>query len=89
MRGASDFIEVSSCFAAEAAEPGLETTEKADSKVPAAVSPIAHRTVTPTESMEESLRAIADGGDMVVGPLEPGGLTSRRLALPKRRFFLG
>ena len=39
--GAGDFIEVSSCFAAELAEPGLETTEKADKKVPVTVSPIA------------------------------------------------
>ena len=41
VRGAGDFIEVLSCFAAEAAEPGVETTEKADKKVPVAVSPVA------------------------------------------------
>ncbi len=41
VRGAGDFIEVSSCFVAEAAEPGLETTEKVDKKVPVTVSPIA------------------------------------------------
>jgi hypothetical protein len=39
--GAGDFIEVSSCFAAETAEPSLETTEKADKKVPVTVPPIA------------------------------------------------
>ncbi len=41
MLGAGDFIEVSSCFAAEAAEHGLETKEKGDKKVPVTVSPIA------------------------------------------------
>ncbi len=41
MLGAGDFIEVSSRFAAEAAEPGLEATEKADKKVPVTVPPIA------------------------------------------------
>ena len=41
VQGVSDFIEVSSCFAAEAAEPGVETTEKVDKQVPVTVSPIA------------------------------------------------
>ncbi len=41
MRGAGDFIEVSSCFAAEAAEPDVETTEKADKRVLVNVSPVA------------------------------------------------
>ena len=39
--GAGDFIEVSSCFAAEEAEPGLETTEKADKTIPVTMPPIA------------------------------------------------
>jgi hypothetical protein len=37
------------------------------------VSPVALRTATPTESMEGPLRAIADVGDMVIGPWEAGG----------------
>ncbi len=41
VRGAGDFIEVTSCFAAEAAEPGAETAEKVDKKVPVTVPPVA------------------------------------------------
>ncbi len=39
--GASDFIEVSSYFAVEAAELGVKTTAKVDKKVPVTVSPVA------------------------------------------------
>ncbi len=38
--------------------------------------------------MEESLRAIADVGDMVIGPWEPGGRPWRRLAPPKEEALL-
>ncbi len=41
VRGAGDFMGASSRFAAEAAEPGLETTEMAYKKVPVTVSPVA------------------------------------------------
>ncbi len=41
VRGAGDCIGFSSCFAAEAAEPGVETTEKAAKKIPENVSPVA------------------------------------------------
>ena len=39
--------------------------------------------------MEESLRAIADGGDMVVGPLKPGGASVAPLGPVEEVLLLG
>ena len=54
-------FEDSSSVAVEVAGPGVESTAKADINVPVTVSPAALWPETPTESVVESLKMIADG----------------------------